>query len=188
MNEYEKNLVENNLSAVKSVVNGLIYSGRINQSEYDDYFQYGCLMLCEKAGKYDGRVKFSTFAETVLKNAFVDLYRKNKNSVSGDVSLSEELSDDGALLEEFLKSKLDTEKEVLSAVLEKDIKQMISEAKRKCKTPTTVKGFEALELKISGMTGSEIAKLYNVPANSVRSWISRAKKILLADEKFVALF
>ena len=51
----------------------------------------------------------------------------------------------------------------------------------------TLKGFEALELKLDGYSGEEIAKLFDVSSNSLRSWMSRAKKILLNEKGFVAM-
>ena len=35
-------------------------------------------------------------------------------------------------------------------------------------------GVEALELKVKGLNGTDIAKLYNVKPNQVGAWISRA--------------
>ena len=126
-----------------------------------------------------------------VRNAFVDLYRKNKNNSLETLSLSQIVSDDdadeGAELMEFLNSGDNTENEAISKITNKQLIDMIHKAKRTCTAATTVKGFEALELKISGYTGSEIAKMYNVPANSLRTWMSRAKKILLSDERFVSL-
>ena len=49
----------------------------------------------------------------------------------------------------------------------------------------TVKGFEALELKMQGYSGSEIAQMFQVPANSLRAWMSRARAILLKDNSDV---
>lgn len=191
MTENERKLVEENLITVKSLVRNMVSSGKISRDDYDDYYQYGCMVLCEKVAKYDGRAKFNTFADTVVRNAFVDLYRKNKNNSLETLSLSQIVSDDdadeGAELMEFLNSGDNTENEAISKITNKQLIDMIHKAKRTCTAATTVKGFEALELKISGYTGSEIAKMYNVPANSLRTWMSRAKKILLSDERFVSL-
>lgn len=42
-------------------------------------------------------------------------------------------------------------------------------------------GVEALELKIAGYSGTDIAKLYGVQPNHVGAWISRAAKKLKKD-------
>lgn len=42
-------------------------------------------------------------------------------------------------------------------------------------------GVEALELKIAGYSGADIAKLYGVQPNHVGAWISRAAKKLKKD-------
>ena len=45
-------------------------------------------------------------------------------------------------------------------------------------------GIEALELKVKGFSGAEIAELWGVEQNHVGAWISRAKSKLLKNEQF----
>lgn len=47
-------------------------------------------------------------------------------------------------------------------------------------------GIEALELKVKGMSITEIAKLYDVPPSHVGAWISRSAQKLRRDEAFLA--
>ena len=84
-------------------------------------------------------------------------------------------------------SETDVENEVLSKITNDLIRGYIQSAKKNCSAQTTVKGFEALELKLDGYSGEEIAKLFDVPSNSLRSWMSRSKKILLNEKGFVAM-
>lgn len=49
-------------------------------------------------------------------------------------------------------------------------------------------GIEALELKVKGMSVTEIAKLYDVPPSHVGAWISRSAQKLRGDEKLLAAF
>lgn len=46
-------------------------------------------------------------------------------------------------------------------------------------------GIEALELKIKGLSGSDIAHLYGVAPNHVGAWISRAAEKLRKNERFL---
>ena len=46
-------------------------------------------------------------------------------------------------------------------------------------------GIEALELKVNGMSGQEIAAMYGVKPNLVGAWISRAAQRLRRNREFV---
>lgn len=191
MLEFEQKLIEENLNVVWNVVGTLVKKKLVPASEYDDYYQMGCLELCKKVHKYNGSTKFKTFAETVLRNAFVDIHRNKIRHTVDALSLDKIVyeDDDGSDIElnSLLHTADDTENEVLHSITADLVRKHIAEAKKKCTVSTTVKGFEALELKIQGYSGREIADLYQVPANSVRSWISRAKRHLLDDKEFMKL-
>ena len=45
-------------------------------------------------------------------------------------------------------------------------------------------GVEALEWKVKGLTGADIARLYGAKPNEVGAWISRAKTKLKKDAAF----
>ena len=49
-------------------------------------------------------------------------------------------------------------------------------------------GLEAMELKVKGMTGQEIAALYRVKPNHVGAWISRAGQRLRSNRAFWSAF
>lgn len=187
--ENEKRLIEENMNKIEIAVKMLMTKYNINRDEFEDYRQTGYLILCEKVGKYDGSVMFSTFAKKVLANAFIDKYRREKAKNPNTVSLNELVGDDESevSLADFLAADNNTENEVLTKVTGDMLKNCIKNAKSKCTANTTVKGFEALELKIEGYSGEEIAAMFNVPSNSLRSWISRAKKILLSENDVLAL-
>ena len=46
-------------------------------------------------------------------------------------------------------------------------------------------GIEAIELKLKGYSGKEIADMYGVKPNLVGAWISRAKQKLRKNQVFV---
>lgn len=189
--DHEKRLIEDNMDKLEIIIKVLAAKFNISKNEIDDYRQSGYLAICKKVHKYDGSTKFSTFANTVMTHAFIDKYRKDKSQKMDVVSLDDICSedDDGseACLMDFLASDNNTENEVLASVTNDMIKNYIKDAKVKCTAQTTVKGFEALELKLEGYSGEEIANMFNVPSNSVRSWMSRAKKALLNEHEFVEL-
>lgn len=54
-------------------------------------------------------------------------------------------------------------------------------------SPTIQKGIAALYLQQQGYTSFDLAKHYQVPANRVRAWQSKARKLLQQDDALYAL-
>lgn len=191
MTDKEKMLIEENMKAIEIRTKLLVNKYGIRLDEYDDYLQMACLVICNKIHKYDETKGFSTFVDAVLENAFIDMYRVDKSGKIDLISLDECCIDDGcgseASLADFLATDNNTENEVLAGITNDIVKRCIKNAKEKCTSQTTVRGFDALELRFEGYSGAEIARMFNVPSNSIRSWISRAKKILLAEREFEEL-
>ena len=191
MTDKEKLLIEENMKAIEIRTKQLVKKYGIPVHEYEEYLQVACLVICNKIHKYDETKSFSTFVDAVLENAFIDMHRADKSRKIDLISFDECCIDDGcgseASLADFLATDNNTENEVLAGITNDIIKRCIKKAKEKCTSQTTVKGFDALELKFEGYSGAEIARMFNVPSNSVRSWISRAKKTLLAEHEFADL-
>ena len=191
MTDKEKMLIEENMKAIEIRTKLLVKKYGIPQEEYEEYLQIACLVVCNKIHKYDETKNFSTFVDAILENAFIDMHRADKSRKIDLISFDECCIDDGcgseASLADFLATDNNTENEVLAGITNDIIKRCIKKAKEKCTSQTTVKGFDALELKFEGYSGAEIARMFNVPSNSLRSWISRAKKTLLAEREFADL-
>ncbi len=188
MTEQEKKLIEDNMNAVAMTTWQFLKQHNIPRTEFEDYRQNGYLVLCNKVHKYDGSTKFSTFIDVVLRNAFIDMYRTDKTRrldlISLDEYLSEEKTFNDSQLAAILEGENSTENEVLEKVTNEIMKKCIRRAKSKCTSKTTVRGFEALELRIEGYSGSQISEMMKTPSNSIRVGINRAKKILLDDKEF----
>lgn len=188
MTDKEKRLIEENMKAIEIRTKQLVKKYGIPAHEYEEYLQVACLVICNKIHKYDEAKSFSTFVDAVLENAFIDMHRADKSNKIDIISFDDCCVEDGsgseASLADFLATDNNTENEVLAGITNDIIKRCIKSAKAKCTSKTTVRGFDALELKFEGYTGAEIARMFNVPSNSLRSWISRAKKILLAEREF----
>ena len=191
MTDKEKMLIEENMKAIEIRTKLLVKKYGIPQAEYEEYLPIACLVICNKIHKYDETKSFSTFVDAILENAFIDMHRADKSRKIDLISFDECCIDDGcgseASLADFLATDNNTENEVLAGITNDIIKRCIKKAKEKCTSQTTVKGFDALELKFEGYSGAEIARMFNVPSNSLRSWISRAKKTLLAEREFADL-
>ena len=192
MTDYEKRLIEENMDAVSITTRKFLKRYNIPQTEFEDYRQNAYVILCSKVHKYDGSTKFSTFVDVVLRNAFIDMYRTDKSRRLDVVSLDEFLNEDKTFNDAQLCAIVEDERKVEEEVIEKVtndiIKQCIRKAKRKCASETTVKGFEALELRIAGYSGAQISQMMNTPSNIIRVGINRAKKILLGDSEFMDIF
>lgn len=191
LSEEEKLFIEKNMKTIEIGTKKFMNKYNIQMNEYEEYFQRACLAVCNKMHKYDRNMAFSTFVGAVLENALIDIHRKESRNIVGAVSIEEcYMVEDGELelsLGNFLTATDDTENDALSRIVDLEVKKCIKYAKEKCTSNVVIRGFEALELKIAGYTGTEIARIYNVPSNSVRAWISRAKKVLAAEREFKEL-
>ena len=79
LNEKQQEMVEQHLDLVSIIIHKYIRTNeQVRGLEYEDLYQYGCLALCKAAYHFDGRVKFATFAGTVIRNALLDECRKAK--------------------------------------------------------------------------------------------------------------
>jgi len=191
MKDKDKKIIEDNMNTIEIKTRYLLKKYGIPQSEYEDYLQMACLAVCNKIHKYNGSVKFATFAGRIIENAFIDVYRADKRIKFDVVSLDEHYTEDSegnaAGLRDFLRTDTNAENEVIANITNDIIRKCIFDAKSKCKAKTTRKGFEALELKFEGYSGAQIAKMFDAPSNSVRMWMSRAKKELFKESEFADL-
>lgn len=179
----QQKLVENNLSVVQWVIRKSIHvNNSIYGLEYDDLYQEGCIWLCRAAMSYDASLsQFDTYAKTVVRNGLISYCRQicsQRNHMSRLIlGAYGELTSDGIVVEhpdEFASQISDMETQDLLQSRMKDY-QGVSRL-----------GIEALELKVKGMTVTEIARLYGVPPSHVGAWISRSVKKLRNDRKFLS--
>lgn len=183
----QQSLVEDNLSVIVKVI-----ARYINANESvcglgrDDLYQEGAIALCKAASTYDGTsAKFSTYATTVIRNHLynhckaVNADRRNLPSVS----LNMDDSDDDRpppFPEPSVPDAADT------LIGDLDTAALLADCKRRYRGVARL-GVEALELKVKGMSGADIARLYDAKPNQVGAWISRAaqkiRKDIAAKEK-----
>ncbi len=168
MNERDK-MIENHLNCVRWVVHHLIGADKgVCGLEYDDLYQEGCIALWRAAETFDEQqgTQFHSYAITIIRNHLVDYCRHVQSRSISTVPLDAIMArsgtatwDDGSGL--FVEQVLAYGKRTYSGVARL--------------------GVEALELKIAGYSGADIAELYGVPQNHVGAWISRAAKKLKND-------
>lgn len=155
--------------------------------EYDDLYQEGCIWLCKAAISFDEtrNIKFATYAEKVVTNGLRTYCRlmcgKQKHHIS--LPVQSEPDEDGLSMEQ-----LSSEDNTLDKLLEEqDICMLLQNCKRQY-TGTARLGIEAIEWKVKGLSGAEIAKMYGVKPNLVGAWISRAAGRLKQNRDFMQYF
>jgi len=169
LNSGEQTLVSDHLFIVADVVR---YHIRVNENVqglgYDDLYQEGCMALCRAALTFDGSVQFITYAQIVVKNRLIDHCRQALRRHRHTASL--EASDDMPATDDHPQA------DALAALARAKLRY----------AGVALKGMEAMELKLKGYSGPEIAALYGAKPNEVGAWISRARQKLLRDKEFLA--
>lgn len=177
--------VEQNLDIVRWAIYQHI---QVNETvfglSYDDLFQEGCIWLCRAAATYDQKnAKFQTYAQVVVKNGLLSycktMYAKQKKQLPLQ-ALVEQGEEDGVTYLDFLAVDdftAETLSDMAAIGLLESVKTEYEGVARL--------GIEALELKIRGLSGSDIAHLYGVAPNHVGAWISRAAEKLRQNERFL---
>lgn len=169
--ENEKKMVEENLDVVRIVIlTQFRYDNNVIGLNYEELFQVGCLGLCEAAKKYNSKTKFTTFASVVVRNKLLT-YCKQTNNVnykctnSDFIEITDNIDYNSNLDEDLIFKALDKAKLSSNGV--------------------ALKGIIAIELKVKGLSGSEIADIYDTSTNNVSAWISRAKSKLKCNKEFL---
>ena len=172
MNKRTEKLIEQHMNCVHWVICRFI---RVNPGvcglEYDDLYQEGCIALWRAAETFNDQqgVQFHSYAISVIRNHLVDYCRKIQSQNAIVVPLED----------------WDTEASRQSAVAwdgESSLYvERVLEYGKRTYSGVAKLGVEALELKIAGYSGTEIAKLYGVQPNHVGAWISRAAAKLKKD-------
>lgn len=183
LNEKQIALVEDNISVIKTVIcSRIIIDKNIFGMEYDDLYQEGCLLLCNAALMYDESrgSSFGSFAYIVILNGLISYCKKVENNRKNRAEYIESLKRQP---ESFsLQNSIPYERMVETNIIDflDNIKAQYS--------GTVRLGIEALSLKVKGLSGGEIARLYGVKTNLVGAWISRALKKLKQNSVFNSYF
>lgn len=176
-------LVEKHLSVVRWVIfHHITVNETIYGFSYEDLFQEGCVWLCRAAAVYDPtQTEFSTFAQTVVRNGLLDYCRrmcqKQKRQSALEVGGRGELMADGQRLAE-------PQDDFDARVSYLEVTSLLEQTKKQYRGVARL-GIEALELKIRGLSISDIAGLYGVKPSHVGAWISRAAEKLRENKQFL---
>ena len=170
----QQNLTEQNLSLVDKVIARYIHTNEtVCGLGYEDLCQEGCLALCRAAATYDGvSAQFSTYATALIRNHLTDCCKavstrlRNMPAIPLDAGPPDEERPPGI-------PELSVGDGVDALIGRLDMDALLSDCKRRYSGVARL-GIEALELKVRGYSGADIARLYNTKPNHVGAWISRA--------------
>ena len=149
---------------------------------YDDLYQEGCIWLCHAAVSYNPALsKFPTYAKKVVRNGLTSYCReqcsRERHFTRLGVGEHGELTAEGSVLQQ--------PDDFESRISMLEVMQLLESRARDYNGVTRL-GIKALELKIGGMSITEIAKLYDVPPSHVGAWITRSKQKLRKDPLFLS--
>lgn len=187
LNNQQQRIVEENLGIVKLVIHkSIIVNDNLYGFEYDDLYQEGCIWLCKAALSFDESrgIRFAAFAEKVVTNGLLTYCRLMRGKQKHHIlhPAQSKLNEKGCSLEKFLAE------DMLDKLLEEqDIFLLLQKCKKQY-TGTVRLGIEAIEWKVKGLSGAEIAKMYDVKPNLVGAWISRAAQRLRKNHAFMQHF
>lgn len=193
LNEDQRQLIESCVSngqltvVHRAIREHIVVNETIFGFSYDDLYQEGCLWLCKAAATFqpDKGVKFETYAFKVIVNGLRTYCRLmcGKQKRQCTLPLFSDDEEDTLSLDQFPMEENRTE-ELISEI---DTLELLQSMKRKY-TGTVKLGIEAIEWKVKGLSGKEIADLYGVKPNLVGAWISRAALRLKENPEFMRFF
>lgn len=185
LNDAQRNLVAEHIDVVKwEIYEHIKINENIQGLGYDDLFQEGCICLCKAAVKYDGKkAQFRTYAQVVVRNGLLTYCTRISGRNIKTVTIDDLTQDPGgdsadshAVEDEYEATLSDTSVFGILASVKPEYSGI------------TLLGIEALELKVKGYTGAEIARMWGVGQNHIGAWISRAKHKLRQNKRFMAEF
>lgn len=187
MDKKQQRLVEDNLHVVKLAIHkNIIVNDSLYGFEYDDLYQEGCIWLCKAAVSFDEtrNVKFSTYAERIVINGLRTYCRLMCRKQKHHIQLPAQKKQDE---EVFSLDQIPAEDTLEQLFEEQDIYILLQSMKQQY-SGTIRLGIEAIEWKVKGFSGAEIAKMYGVKPNLVGAWISRASSRLKKNSDFMKYF
>ena len=174
----QQSSVQSNMYLVDAVIRTRIQTNEsIVGLGYEDIRQEGCILLCTAVQTYNPEIaKLSTYATKVIYNGLISHCRKinKQESHISTVSLTDCPDRIHAAQDEQFSNRL----------AELELNSLLNAyAKEYC--GVTRLGIEALLMRSKGMGVTDIARLYKVPPKYIGAWISRAKKQLKNNTRFL---
>lgn len=183
LNDLQRRLVEDNLPLIwQTIARYITYNEEVCGLGLDDLYQEGAFALCRAAGTYraESGTPFSAYARPVIRNHLLDYCRRIQNSRRVLPTIPLDGPDSGGrpahelLAPEGGDGPMDRRIDALYLVA-------LLDHGRRSYNGVARRGIAAMELKLQGCSGAEIARLYRTSPNNVGAWISRAASKLRHD-------
>ena len=186
LNDSQRQLVADHIHIVEwAIYDHIEVNENLYGFGYDDLFQEGCLCLCKAAATYVSEsAQFDTYAQVVVRNGLLTYCKKMCRIQKPLINLIDVPLDPGDGGSETYADHFAGEDVFETLISYTDIIDLLESVKPEYNGVAHL-GIEALELKVKGYSGAEIARLWGVEQNHVGAWISRAKKKLRNNERFV---
>ena len=186
LNDAQRQLVADHIHIVEwAIYDHIEVNENLYGFGYDDLFQEGCLCLCKAAATYVSEsAQFDTYAQVVVRNGLLTYCKKMCRIQKPLVNLSDVPLDPGDGGGETYGDHFAGEDIFERLISYTDAINLLEAVKPEYNGVARL-GIEALELKVKGYSGAEIARMWGVEQNHVGAWISRAKKKLWKNERFV---
>jgi len=186
LNDAQRQLVADHIHIVKwAIYDHIEVNENLNGFGYDDLFQEGCLFLCKAAATYVSEsAQFDTYAQVVVRNGLLTYCKKMCRIQKPLINLIDVPLDPGDGGSETYADHFAGEDVFETLISYTDAINLLESVKPEYNGVARL-GIEALELKVKGYSGAEIARMWGVEQNHVGAWISRAKKKLRNNERFV---
>jgi RNA polymerase sigma factor (sigma-70 family) len=136
-----------------------------NEQDAMDASQEALIRIYTKIGSYEEKAQFKTWVQRIVTNLCIDKFRKTKPTISSD---EHEMS---------FTAEINVEDEVISTYIAQDINEAIEKLPEHHRTVVVLRYIEDFSY-------NEIAESLDLPINTVKSYLFRARKqlqILLQD-------
>lgn len=177
LNAEQRKMVEENMPVIQKVISKhVMLNESVDGMGYDDIYQIGSIGLCKAAMTYQngGAAAFQTYAFSVVRN---EIYNHLKSVVKKQRMRTSDIAEEKGLVS----SEQTPEERMADKVTIEELRLFGERYSGVAKC-----GIEALELKLKGYSGVEIAKMYRVKPNYIAACICRAVKYLKKDKAFFA--
>ena len=187
MSPFEKQLVEDHLYLIPIMINALTRSCRLSYDEKEELTQISSFALCKAAMRYDKNYSFKSYAQTSIRNAIYDYWRKTKMQREHFCSLDSLMNEDneenhGNILLRHDMQESSTEQKAMGSLSYEYLKYL-----EDSNCGIIKKGIASLILQQNGYTSTDLATICQVPSNHIRAWMSKARKELKENQELYEL-
>lgn len=186
LNLEQKQLVENTMEIVPKMIGAMTRTcAYVTDEEQQELCQIGYLALCKAAAQFQEGRPFLPYAKTCVRHAIFDYWRHSARDRDRFCSLDATLPENHeCCYEQLLPDTKSIHPE--NAVSNSFVQEYLTElGNSQCNT--IQKGITSLCLQQQGYNSFELAEHFQVPANHVRAWQSKARKLLQQDATLYAL-